>query len=378
MHTLTVPLPGSPPRAYDVILGPGARHTLPERLAALAPGARFLVVADATVAPLHADPLAAALAAAGLAVDVLTFPAGEANKTVTTWAALADAALALGVGRDACVVAVGGGVTGDVAGFLAATLHRGLPLVQVPTTLLAMVDAAIGGKTGVDAAAGKNLIGAFHHPALVVADPEVLATLPDEELRAGLAEAAKHGAIADAAHLRWLAGSSAGIMARDADTLLALIRRSVEIKVSFVAADPGEAGARAALNFGHTIGHALEAASGYSLRHGFAVAMGMVAEAEIGEALGVTAAGEARALAAALGRLGLPTAPPPGTDAEEILRRTRADKKARARAPRYALLARLGRTHGSGGDWTTAVPDEVVRTILLRSLSRAPDDATNT
>ena len=282
-----------------------------------------------------------------------------------TWASLSDARFEAGVGRDSAVVALGGGVPGDVGGFIAATYMRGLPVVQVPTTLLAMIDASVGGKTGVDTPAGKNLIGAFHRPRAVVIDPELLATLPDEHLRAGLAEAVKHGAIADAEYLEWIEDSVEGLVAGDAHTIAQLIVRSVEIKAELVARDEREAGPRATLNFGHTVGHALEALSGYEMLHGEAVAIGMVVEARAGERAGVTAPGTAERLRRVLRRLGLPTSVPPELSADEIVARTQGDKKARAGRTEYALVERIGSPASSAGRWATPVAGETVRAAVV-------------
>jgi 3-dehydroquinate synthase len=207
-------------------------------------------------------------------------------------------------------VALGGGVTGDLAGFVAATFLRGLPFVQVPTSALAMIDAAVGGKTAVDVPAGKNLVGAIHQPRLVLADTETLCTLPAAGLADGMAEAVKHGVVADASYLGYVEQHSAAILARDPRVMEHVVARSVEIKAAVVAADPLEAGRRAVLNFGHTVGHAIEAAAGFSVPHGAAVAAGMVAEARLGERVGRTVAGTATRIAAAIARFG--SASPPG------------------------------------------------------------------
>jgi len=250
---------------------------------------------------------------------------------------------------------------------VAATYMRGVPVVQVPTTLLAMIDAAIGGKTGVDTAAGKNLIGAFHQPRAVLVDPHVLRTLPDMELRFGLAEAVKHGAIADAAYVAWIGQAVQSIFEHKVHTLAPLITRSIEIKAHFVSEDVHEHGARAALNFGHTIAHALERVTDYRMRHGDAVAAGMMVEVEAGELAGVTASGSAAELHQALAALKLPTATMGGIDPDELLRATRSDKKTRAGEQRYTLLARIGEVaRGGRGDWTAALPDSVVREALTR------------
>jgi 3-dehydroquinate synthase len=348
------------PRAndYDVVI----EHGRLDRLASLLPAAhRYVVIADETVADLYADPIAAAIGA-----EILTFPPGEKHKTVQTWTRLAKQLTELGVGRDCCIVALGGGVTGDLAGFVAATYMRGVPYVQVPTTLLAMIDASIGGKTGIDTDHGKNLIGAFHQPYIVVIDPEVLRTLPEHELRCGLAEAVKHGAIADAEYARQLAAAVMKIVVHDMRTLIPLIRTSVAIKARFVSNDVQETGARAALNFGHTIAHALEHASRYAIPHGEAVAIGMMVEAAAGEAAGITAQGTSAQLKRVLEALGLSVAVPP-FDPDAILAATRTDKKSRGDQQRYTLLQRFGAVaRDESGGWTRTLPDDVVRETLAR------------
>ena len=348
---------------YPVLVGRGLRHALPELLAEHAPAHRYAVIADATVAGLHGDALLAAFAVHGTRARMFTFPAGERNKTRRSWSRLSDELLAAGIGRDGCVVALGGGVTGDLAGFVAATLLRGIPVVQAPTSLIAMVDASVGGKTGVDTRAGKNLVGAFHPPRVVVADPDYLGTLPAAERAQGLAEAVKHGAILDEGYFDEVARFAAGVLAGDGGTMEAVVRRSVELKARVVGEDEREAGPRQLLNFGHTLGHAIEAESGYALPHGSAVALGMILEARVGERIGHTAPGTAARLVAALDACGLPTALPAGTDDAAVVARTRADKKTRAGLPAYVLLDRIGRVDGADG-WTRAVPDEVALTIL--------------
>jgi len=360
---ITVPPPDD--RDYDVVIEPGALSRLGELAAEAAPAHRYAIIADASVADLYGSRVRAAFERAEQRVDLFTFEAGGANKTVATWASLTDALLDAGFGRDSAVVGLGGGVAGDVAGFTAATYMRGVPVVQVPTSLLAMVDASIGGKTGVDSPHGKNLIGAFHHPRLVVMDPEVLATLPDQELRCGLAEAVKHGAIADAAYFEWIEEHADALLEREPEAMTALVRRSAEIKASFVARDPLEAGPRKALNFGHTIGHAIEGATAYGVPHGYAVAIGMVAEARAGEDAGITTPGTAERIRAVLRRLGLPDAPPAGLEPGRLASLMQRDKKARAASPRFALLESIGNlARTPTGGWTHPLGDAAVRAAL--------------
>jgi len=358
--------------SYDVVVRPGALAELPALLWECAPAYRYVLVSDANVAPLWGEPVLRGLRDAGLVADPVVVPAGEAAKNRETWGEVLDAFNALELGRDACVLALGGGAVGDLAGFAAATFLRGVPVVQVPTTLLAMVDASVGGKTGIDAPAGKNLIGAFHHPRLVLADPATLATLPDEELRSGLAEVIKHGAIADAQYLVGAVAEKDALFGRATGVLAAIVARSVEIKASFAAQDPYEQGARKALNAGHTLGHAVELLSGYRLPHGHCVAIGLVAETRAGELAGVTLAGTAARLDVALAALGLPTRVPAALAAEQVLAAARSDKKTRAARLHYALVSRIGSVaRPADGGWSFALDDELVLAALDQCRERS-------
>lgn len=257
----------------------------------------------------------------------------------------------------------GGGVVGDLAGFAAATYMRGIPFVQVPTSLLAMIDASIGGKTGVDTRAGKNLVGAFHHPALVLADPLALATLPPAQLRNGLAEAIKHGVIASREEFEWIATNVRELLRPGGPPVALaerLVRRHVEIKAAIVARDEREGGVRKSLNFGHTIGHAIESLSGYTMLHGECVAVGMVAEARIAARLGLADRALGTTIASLLRDAGLPTAPPPHMSAAAVLDATRHDKKARAGSVEYALPSSIGEMAGAARGYSIPVPDDVV------------------
>jgi 3-dehydroquinate synthase len=265
-----------------------------------------------------------------------------------------------GLGRDALVVAVGGGVTTDLAGFVAATYLRGIPWIAVPTTTLAMLDAAVGGKTGVDTALGKNLVGAFHPPAAVIVDPALLATLPERAYREGLAEAVKHAAITGTREMQWLATHASAILARDPDAVAALVERNIAIKAAVVADDEREGGRRAVLNAGHTVAHALEHALGLALAHGEAVGIGLVMESRAGEQLGLTAPGTADQLAALLEELGLPTSPPHDLDRARARDALTRDKKNRAGQVRATLLAGIGEVARDGKAWTVAVDAEAL------------------
>jgi 3-dehydroquinate synthase len=295
--------------------------------------------------------------------DVLTFPAGEQSKTRESWARLTDAMVERRYGRDSGIVALGGGVTGDVAGFVAATYMRGVPHLQVPTTLLAMVDASVGGKTGVNTPAGKNLVGAFFPPVAVVADPTVLRTLPDGAFRGGLAEAVKHGLIADRNYFEWLETEVDQILARDVSVLTHLVRRSVQIKAEVVSADEREAGRRAILNAGHTVAHGLEQLSDYGLPHGDAVSLGLIAECALAEQLGVADQGLCGRVTSLLGRLGLPTSSPDPLTASRLLSAMLGDKKNRAGVIHVALVAEVGRMHRHPG-WTTPVSEATINQAI--------------
>jgi 3-dehydroquinate synthase len=332
----------------------GARERLPALLEELAPTLRPAVITDRNVARAVTTPLKA---------PTLVVPAGEGAKTRARWRALTDRLLDLGFGRDTVVVALGGGVVGDLAGFVAATFQRGVPVLQVPTSLLAMVDAAVGGKTALNTHHGKNLVGAFHPPIGVLIDPGVAGSLRSSHLRNGLVEALKHGLVADAAYFDWIEAERTRLLARDPAALTELIRRSVEIKAEIVSADEREAGRRAILNAGHTVGHALEAAAGYRLAHGEAVAVGLVVEALLGESLGEAPAGLAAELAARLGGLGLGLVWPEAVAEEAVLAAMGRDKKVVGGVVRFALPRAPGRLAG-GPPWTRSVAESVVRQTL--------------
>ena len=309
-------------------------------------GRHALIVSDSQVAPLYAQRVQAALAAArpDAKIALHVFEAGEASKTLANFSGVIDALAALGATRDACIYALGGGVVGDLAGFAAACWMRGIDVVQLPTTLLAMVDSSVGGKTAVDIAQGKNLVGAFHPPRAVVADTAALRTLPPRELRAGFAEAIKYGAIVDAPFLDWLDADADGLLAGDDAVLAEAIARSCAHKAAIVERDPFERGERALLNFGHTFGHAIETEQGYGgLNHGEAVAVGMVLAARLSTLLGLADAADGERLRALLARFGLPTALPPDLDPAALVARMRLDKKAQGSGLRFVLWDGAGK-----------------------------------
>ena len=349
---------------YRVVIGPGMLRRAADIVHATAPAHRYAIITDTNVGPLYAPQLRADLDESKTLV--YTIPAGEAYKTRDTWGLVTDALLDAGFGRDTAIIALGGGVVGDLAGFVAATFMRGIPYVQIPTTLLAMIDASVGGKTGVDTPAGKNLVGAFHQPAAVIADTSALATLRIEHLRAGIAEAIKHGVIADVEYfdaVREIA-PRLGSTSVDEEAMLDLVARSVEIKAAVVSRDEREAGIRKALNFGHTIGHAVELVSGYSILHGEAVAIGMTYESALAERLGVAEAGTAARIREAVRAAGLPETRPTSVSVDDILDAARKDKKARSGRVEYALPASVGTMAAASRGWAIPVSDAAVREIL--------------
>jgi 3-dehydroquinate synthase len=310
-------------------------------LPALAPGRQVMLVSDSNVAPLYLERVQAAFA--GKTVGAFVLPAGEQEKTLARFAELMQALADLQASRDATVVALGGGVVGDLAGFAAACWMRGVRFVQLPTTLLAMVDSSVGGKTAVDLPGGKNLVGAFHQPSAVVADLDTLGTLPDRELRAGLGEVVKAAAIGDAGFMAWLERHAADLVARDPAALEHAIATRVAFKAGVVARDETEQGERMLLNLGHTFGHAIETEQGYGgLLHGEAVAVGMVLAARLSARLGWADDAEADRLQALLERLGLPTAVPAGLDPQALVARMQLDKKAVSGKLRLVLWRGIG------------------------------------
>ena len=323
---------------YDVLIRSGLLESLGEALARRGLNGPVAVVCDENVAGLYGERVLVTLSEAGIGAKLVSIPAGEEHKTMQTVQALWDAFLEAGLERGSTVLALGGVVTGDLAGFAAATFLRGIHWVAAPTSLLAMVDASIGGKTGADLPRGKNLVGAFHPPRLVLADPDTLSTLPEAELRSGLAEVVKAGIIADPALFAVCRG--------DWDTvhtsLEDIVRRAAAVKVRTIQEDPYEKGGRAALNLGHTFGHALEAASGFRLRHGEAVAIGMVAAARLSERLGMAEGGLVEEIAGTLRGLGLPVQPPESLSWEAVHPWMGVDKKRHAGSLRFVLPERIG------------------------------------
>ncbi len=325
---------------YDVLVEPGGLDRLGKLLSERGLTGSVIVVCDENVAPHYAERALEALGVAGFSARVLIIRPGEEYKTLETVTSLWRGFLEAGLDRHSVVVALGGGVVGDLAGFAAATFMRGCQWVTVPTTLLAMLDASMGGKTGFDLPEGKNLIGAFYPPRLVLADPQVLSTLPEAELRSGLAEVVKHGVISDP-ELFDLCARGWEVVKAD---LPEIVRRAIGVKVQVIGQDPFEKGLRAALNLGHTVGHALEIVSQFRLRHGEAVAIGMVAEARLAEKLGLSEAGGGLSdqIQAVLAGLGLPTEIPADLSVSAILQSMKLDKKKERQVVKFALPVKIG------------------------------------
>jgi len=336
MQTLSVDL-GE--RSYPILIGSGLLRS-PTLLASHIPAGELLLVSNTIVAPLYAERLRGALPGRRMLEVIL--PDGEAHKTLGNASRIFDVMIANRLGRDAVIVALGGGVVGDLAGFVAACYQRGVALVQLPSTLLADVDSSVGGKTAVNHPGGKNLIGAFHQPRAVIIDTDLLASLPERELRAGLAEVIKYGLIRDAAFFDWIEAHIDDILSREPAALAHLIHRSCQIKAEIVGRDEREQGERALLNLGHTFAHAIETATGYTeWLHGEAVAVGMVLAADLSRRLGQLDPADQQRLVALLERCGLPVDAPP-LGAERAFDYMRADKKVKAGRVRLVRLRGIG------------------------------------
>jgi 3-dehydroquinate synthase len=335
-------------RAYDVLIGPGLLDRAGRLLSPHLPRGRTVVVTDETVALHHGERLTAALEAGGLSTDLIAIPPGEGSKSFAGLEALCDRLLALKLDRGDAIAAFGGGVVGDLAGFAAAIYKRGIDFIQIPTTLLAQVDSSVGGKTAIDTPRGKNLIGAFHQPCAVLADLDVLATLPPREVRAGYAETIKYGLLGDAAFFAWLETEGADVLALKVEALSHAVARSVEMKAEIVAEDEREAGRRALLNLGHTFAHALESETGYgdALLHGEAVGIGCALAFRFSAALGLCSTEAAQRCELAIAAAGLPVRLDEMVGApfsvEALIGHMRQDKKAEAGGLTFVLARDIG------------------------------------
>jgi len=329
-------------RSYDVDIGPGLLAQLGGIAQETVPARRCAVISDQTVADLYAPKATEALTRAGYQVALLTFPPGDASKSLAQAERLYDGLATAAIDRADLILTLGGGVTGDLGGFVAATWLRGLPFIQVPTTLEADVDASVGGKVAVNHASGKNMIGAFYQPRRVVIDVSCLRTLHKRDLTAGLAESVKHGLIRDAAFFAWHEARAEAILNADEAVLAELVERNVRIKAAVVAADERESHLRAILNFGHTFGHAVESHLEYRWRHGECVAVGMMAACRLGQRRGTISVDEVRRIELLLARLGLPTHLPSGIHTDDLLGWMRRDKKVKAGRIQFVLPRGIG------------------------------------
>lgn len=349
---------------YPIAIGPGLIDSVHAHLLHIPRTHRIALITDSTVGALYADRLLSGL---GRTADLITVEPGESRKTRETWATVTDQLIDLGFGRDSVLLALGGGVIGDLTGFVAGTYMRGIQYVQIPTTLLAMVDASVGGKTGVDTPGGKNLVGVFHRPSTVVIDPQVLGTLPLNHLRSGFAEVIKHGVVADRDYFAQVAESVGQLVApegRRSEAFTSLIVRSVQIKADVVASDERESGRRRILNFGHTIGHAVEAASSYSLLHGEAIAVGMALESRLAEKAGIAEQGTTERVENILTIAGLPRLIPDGISADDVMQLMQSDKKNRAGKIEFALPTKIGKMHEADGRWSVPLDVELIGEVL--------------
>ena len=330
-------------RSYEILIGAGLLAQAAEYLHPLKLGKRGVIITDSNVEPRYAGALRETLARGGITVDMVSVPAGEASKSLRQANRLFEKLPAFGLDRQSFIIALGGGVVGDLAGFVAASYLRGIALVQVPTSLLAQVDSSVGGKVGVNLPQGKNLVGAFYQPKLVLADTDTLSTLPDRELRSGFAEVIKHGAIRDADFFAWLERDYKKVLALEPSAVARVVRRCCEIKAEVVSADERESGLRAILNFGHTLGHAMEALSEYvGVLHGEAISMGMCCGALLSVKRGGLNPADAKRVSNLIAASGLPTHVGTKYKLDELLAAARLDKKARNGKLRFVLLKRLG------------------------------------
>ena len=356
--------PRRPPEpVYEIRIGRGLGPRISVDLRRRRLAGRYIIVTDSHLQR-QGEALLAAFRRRGLQADVISFPAGEPSKSRRVRDELEDGIIALGAGRDAALVALGGGVVGDLTGFVAATFTRGIPYVQVPTTLIGMVDSAIGGKTGINHRAGKNLIGAFHQPTAVYMDVDFLRTLPERHFNSGMAEVIKCGVIADRGLFLFLEDHARRVRRREPEMLARIIEACCRIKARVVGADPRESSRRKILNFGHTVGHALETLTDFRLAHGEAVAIGMAAEARLAARIGLLADPIAARIAALPRQFSLPVWLPPGLDPQAIVEFARHDKKTRAGRIACALPLRLGAMASRGGDYGIPVDDALVLDVL--------------
>lgn len=367
MQKLIVTLPEKPVSQYPILIEEGLLNSIGARIKKDYPASRYAIITDSNLYSLYGDRLKSLLEKADLPFELLWFQAGEKNKTRQTKEYLEDQLFEKGFGRDCMIVAFGGGVVGDVAGFVASTFNRGVPFIQVPTTLIAVSDSSVGGKTGIDVPYGKNLLGAFHQPAAVLIDPSLLLTLSDMDYSQGLAEIVKHAVIQDAELFTYLEKNVQAILNRDLAVLEYLIYRNCNIKRQVVEADEKESNLRQILNFGHTMGHAVENLSNYTLPHGMAVAIGMAVESLFAVQLGLLSVEDRDRLISLLVTFNLPVMVPGDMSKTDLIDLTARDKKAREGKARYVLPKSIGIMDCENGQYSRIVPEEIIKEALITS-----------
>ena len=363
-NVMTIALKGEPAKSCDIRFGEGLFPEISEDVKKLYNGRRYAIITDSNVRPLYGEMLREEI---GRDAEVFSFEAGEKSKNIYTCDDIIGDMTKSKYGRDTLILALGGGVVGDMAGFIAAIFNRGVPYIQIPTTLLAQADSSVGGKTAVDTKHGKNLIGAFKQPEKVYIDISTIKTLSDRDYKNGLAETIKHGIIQDDKYFEYLKNNLSDILNRDPESLLTIAKRNCEIKGNVVEKDPNEKGLRRILNYGHTIGHAIEKLSNYELSHGEAVSIGMMAAGRISNKLGYFSDSELKRQEELIRNAGLPIAIPRKIHDEDIIEATTLDKKAKGGRARYVLPISIGTMNEFGGAYATYVNNDVVIDALQRT-----------
>lgn len=364
MEKVFVRLKKSDDRSYEILIGRNILENLPKELNKIKLAHSYAIISDSNVANIYGKKLLEQFIKSGLKTHLIYFPAGEINKNRGTKVILENKMLRLGIGRDSAIIALGGGVVGDVAGFVAATYNRGIPYIQAPTTLVACVDSSIGGKTGIDTPYGKNLIGAFHQPHVVYIDVDTLTTLEKKEIREGLAEVIKYGVITDETLFRLVENQIDQIFSYNPELLISIIKRCCEIKASIVERDERESNLRKILNFGHTVGHAIEKLHNYKITHGEAISIGMTIEGKIALNLGVFDRDSLDRLVSLLRKAGLPTSFPKTPDLRLMVDTMKLDKKARRGDIEMVLPSDIGEMYDLDGKFGIKIKEDLIYASL--------------
>lgn len=361
---IRVELKSSETYSYDIEIGHDLFNKLAQECEAHKIAYRYAVISDSNVSNLYFHKLSKSLIASNLDHKLITFPAGEMSKTRSTKGYIEDRMLESNMGRDTAVIALGGGVVGDIAGFVAATYNRGIKYIQYPTSLVACVDSSIGGKTGIDTIHGKNLIGSFHQPHKVYIDLNTLSTLNTEQIKEGMAEVIKYGVIYDNKLFKFIEDKLGNILARDPQSLREIIKASCEIKAYVVENDEKESNLRKILNFGHTLGHAIEQLSNYQITHGNAIAIGMVLEAKIANILNLLNPEDVTRIKDIIDNTSLPTSIPSGIDRSRLIDTMKLDKKARKGLIEFALPYEIGAMHSIEGQYGIKVDENIIKKVI--------------